>query len=169
MKTDLSPLIHKLIEALRQELQEYGEMLALLNRQQAAVVERAADDVLQSVTFINEQLPRIQAARQQRESCQNELAQALGRAGEGAFSKLVPLLPEKFRAALEILVRENNQLLLRIQNRTRQNHLLLTRSLQLMQEFMQALMPPSGPTTYNGEGQVQPAALAPQRFYEAVG
>jgi hypothetical protein len=169
MKNDISPIIHKLIEALRLELQEYGEMLALLDRQQTAVVNRAADDVLKSVGFINDQLPRIQAARQCREACQNQLAGELGYPGESTFSKLVPLLPEKFRAGLEILVRENNQLLLRIQNRTRQNHLLLTRSLQMMQDFMKALMPASGPTTYNETGQVQSGAMKPQSLYEAVG
>jgi hypothetical protein len=169
MKNDLSPLIQKLIEALRLELQEYGEMLALLDRQQTAVVTRAADDVMKSVACINDQLPRIQTARQRREACQNELADGLGCHGEAAFSKLAPLVPEKFRVGLEILVRENNQLLLRIQNRTRQNHLLLTRSLQMMQEFMQALMPPGGTTTYNGVGQVQAPALPQQSLYEAVG
>jgi len=37
--------LQNLINALRRELQEYGEMLALLDRQQQLVMARAADEV----------------------------------------------------------------------------------------------------------------------------
>ena len=171
MKTEgpINQLLLQLIERLRHELQEYGEMLALLEQQQESVIARAADAVLNSVVSINEQMARIQSARQERSSCQNEIARHLGRPEEPSFTTLSPLLPEKFRVPVEALVRENNQLLTRVQQRAGQNHLLLSRSLELMQQFMNTLIPSPAPTTYNGEGTIKTATKPVQLLYEAVG
>ena len=146
-------LLGQLIEALRQELQQYGEILALLEQQQQAVVSRAADDVVQAALAIPLQLEAIGTARQNRTQLQAELGQHLKLAAPVTFSVLVPALPEKYRGAVGALVNENNQLLVRVQQRARQNHILLSRSLELMQEFIAALVP-AAPRTYNGEGQV---------------
>ena len=171
MKTEaaISTLIVGLIEKLRDELHQYGEMLALLEQQQESVMARAADAVLNSVVSINEQMCRIQSARQERESSQNEIARALEMTGEPTFANLIPLLPEKYRVAVETLVRENNELLQRVQRHARQNHMLLNRSLQLMQQFLNTLIPANAPTTYNGDGNLQAAAKPSQLIYEAVG
>ena len=171
MKTDpsISPVVTQLIEKLGHELQQYGEMLALLDQQQQSVIARAAEQVLNSVALINEQMSRIHTARQDRETCQKEIARQLGKPEDPAFTSLIPLLPEKFRVAVETLVRENNGLLLRVQKRARQNHLLLSRSLEMMQQFMDALIPGKGPTTYDGTGQVQSGRKAAQILYEGVG
>ena len=171
MKTEpaISPLLLQLVEKLRHELHQYGEMLALLEHQQESVMARAADAVLNSVVSINEQMGRIQSARQERTSCQSEIARHLRQPEDPTFATLVPLLPEKFRVPVEALVRENNQLLTRVQQRARQNHLLLSRSLQLMQQFMNSLVPVVAPTTYNGEGTLQTANNPVQVLYEAIG
>jgi len=55
--------LKRFIEALREELQHYGEMLGLLDRQQELVVIRAADEILQTVSAINAQSASIQSAR----------------------------------------------------------------------------------------------------------
>ena len=55
-----------LINALREELGEYGEMLALLDRQQQQVIARAADEVFQSIGMIKAQGMAIQHARTRR-------------------------------------------------------------------------------------------------------
>ena len=162
-------LLLKLIEKLRDELHQYGEMLALLEQQQESVMARAADDVLNSVAAINEQMNNVQAARLERESCQNEIARNLRQPAQTGFAQLIPLLPEKFRVAIETLVHENNELLGRVQRRARQNHLLLSRSLQMMQQFMNTLIPANPPTTYNGEGNLQSTPKAAQLLYEGVG
>jgi len=146
-------LLLKLIEKLRDELHQYGEMLALLEQQQESVMARAADDVLNSVAAINEQMNNVQAARLERESCQNEIARNLRQPAQTGFAQLIPLLPEKFR----------------VQRRARQNHLLLSRSLQMMQQFMNTLIPANPPTTYNGEGNLQSTPKAAQLLYEGVG
>ena len=38
----MNDLLHNLIEALREELKQYGEMLAVLEQQQNSVVQRRA-------------------------------------------------------------------------------------------------------------------------------
>ena len=165
----ISNLILELIEKLRDELHQYGEMLALLEQQQESVLSRAAEEVLRSVGAINEQMGRMQAARAARGACQGEIARQLQKPADETFASLVPLLPEKYRVAVETLVRENNELLVRVQQRARQNHLLLSRSLQMMQQFMNSLMPAAAPTTYNGQGALQTGVKPAQLIYEGVG
>src|SRR3954467_14254943 len=115
--------LQNLIAALREELHEYGEMLARLDEQQELVMKRDAEGVLASVSTIQDQSAVIQRAREIREGRQNELSQKLGFANGCEFSKIVPQLPEDYRPLVNALVQENNALLARIQHRARQNHL----------------------------------------------
>jgi flagellar biosynthesis/type III secretory pathway chaperone len=165
----VSALVSRLIELLRVELHEYGEMLAQLDQQQEWVMARAADEVLRSVASINEQMVKIQSARRQREACQNEAARLLNKPEDPTLQSVIPLLPEKFQVAVASLVRENNELLGRVQRRAQQNHLLLTRSLQMMQQVINSLVPATPPTTYNGDGVVRSGDKPVQVLYEAVG
>lgn len=165
----LAALVNGLIEALREELHQYGEMLALLDQQQEHVTQRAGDEVLHSALAITEQMGRIQAARAQREACQQQLAATLGCVQDHSFSGLVPRLPEAYQPAVRALVQENNDLLARVQQRARQNHLLLHRALELMQQFVQQVAAQAAPATYAGNGLLQPHAAPTQPIYEAVG
>ena len=65
MKEQIQPLI----DALREELQQYGEMLALLDRQQEYLISRAASEVFQSISMIKAQGGAILQARVRREEC----------------------------------------------------------------------------------------------------
>src|ERR1700679_647497 len=71
-------LLHNLIEALREELKQYGEMLAVLELQQETVVQRQANDLLQNVADINAQAEVIAAVRHEREQHQRNFARHLG-------------------------------------------------------------------------------------------
>jgi flagellar biosynthesis/type III secretory pathway chaperone len=157
-----------LIAALREELHEYGEMLARLDEQQELVMKREADGILASVSTIQDQSAVIQRAREIRETRQNELAQHLGLEG-AEFAKILPRLPEDYRPLVNALVQENNALLTRIQHRARQNHLLLRQSLDLMQRFLSTLFPSHEPRVYNGGGQMLAHAAPSVAVYEAVG
>jgi endonuclease V-like protein UPF0215 family len=59
--------LENLIEALRNELQQYGEMLALLDHQQEMVLQQRTDDILHSISAIDSQSAAIQAARANRQ------------------------------------------------------------------------------------------------------
>lgn len=165
----IAELVQRLIERLRDELHQYGEMLALLDQQQEHVTQRAADEVLHSALAVTEQMGRIQAARAQREACQRELAAALGCAAAPSFAEVVPRLPTAYQPAVTALVRENNDLLARVQQRARQNHLLLRRALELMQQFVQQVAASQTPATYAGNGLLQSRPAPPRPLYEAVG
>lgn len=169
MTTALSSLSDQLVESLRTELQDYGELLARLDQQQESVLGRAADDVLHTVGGIQEQMAQAQSTRRVREEQQAQLAEMLQQPRDTSFSNLLPVLSEKYRFTIEALVRENNELLVRVQQRARQNHLLLSRSMELMQQFISAFVPVEKPKIYNPGGQLATAETSGHTLYEAVG
>lgn len=165
----MTDALQRLIEALRDELQQYGEMLALLDQQQEQVCARVADEVLSTVTLIQEQGTVMQGARRQRGECRTALARALGLSDEAAFLELIPRLPASFRPLVQALVDENNDLLRRVQQRARQNHFLLSRSVELMQSLIGSLVPQSRPLTYGHAGVMTSPTLPSRTLYDAVG
>jgi flagellar biosynthesis/type III secretory pathway chaperone len=164
----MTDTLQRLITALREELTQYGEMLALLDQQQEHAIHRHADEMFLSITTTQNQAAVIQEARRAREACRRETARETGLPDSATFAELLPLLPEDFRPLLRSLVDENNSLLLRIQQRARQNHLLLSRSVELMQQFLGMLFPARETGVYDERGQRQ-AGLAAPPLYEAVG
>jgi flagellar biosynthesis/type III secretory pathway chaperone len=161
--------IANLVSALRQELEQYGEMAALLERQQQQIGARCAEEVYQSIGPVKRQGLAIQQARSHREECRAQLAQALHRARESSFAELISLLPEDCRPLLCSLVRKNNELLARVRQRARQNHLRLSRSIELMQGLINSLFPSRISRIYNGRGTMKLRHLAPRSSYEAIG
>ncbi len=85
------------------------------------------------------------------------------------FAVLIPLLPPDYRPLLKALVDENNELLVRVRQRARQNHLLLSRSLELMQGLLNTLMPAREMRVYNDHGNMHTHTIVTRSFYEAVG
>jgi hypothetical protein len=144
--------IKNLIEALREELKNYGEMLVLLDRQQEYLMTSAANEVSQSISLVQAQGLAIQEARDEREDCRRAVAQAVGEAENTPFKDLIPQLPADYQPLLKALVDENNELLVRVRRRARQNHLMLKRSVELMQQLLNSLCPAVGPAC-NGQGR----------------
>ena len=131
--------LQEIIEALRNELQQYGEIIALLDRQQELVLLCATEDLNLSIAAIHAQGRRIQEARRDRQTSQTRLARELGQAEESTFGHLIPLLPEPYRPLVTALVQENNELLVVVRQRAQQNQLLLRRSVDVMQHFINSL------------------------------
>ena len=165
----MKDLLPNLIEALREELKEYGEMLALLDQEQAMVMNRQTQDLLQCVTAINTQTEHVAAARREREQHQRHVARRLGLAEDTAFAGILPLLPADYRPLIQALVHDNNECLTRIRRRARQNHLLLGRVMELMQRFLGSLFPSNQPSTYTETGELLGAGLPQRSLYDAVG
>ncbi len=161
--------INLLIDALRDELQNYGEMLALLDRQQGYLVARDASEVFQSISLIKAQGAAIQLSRDCREMCRRTVAEAWSQPRETSFNDLIPLLPADYQPLLRALVDENNELLMRVRRRARQNHIMLSRSVELMQELLNTLLPSRQSSIYDGSGNRPARVAAPRQFYEAVG
>lgn len=165
----MTELIESLIAGLRDELEHYGEMLALLDQQQASAINRVADEMLAATTAIQNQSQVIQSVRHEREKRQRDLSRSLGTLDTVTFAELIPQLPEAYRPLIESLVEENNSLLQRVQQRARQNHLVLSRSVELMQDFLNSWMPARETQVYNGHGNRERHLLPTPPIYEAVG
>jgi flagellar biosynthesis/type III secretory pathway chaperone len=161
--------IKNLVTALRQELEQYGEMLALLEHQKQQVAARCAEEVYQSIGPIKLQGLAIQKARACREECRVQLLLSLQLTKESSFAELIPLLPADCRPLLCALVQENNELLARVRQRARQNHLCLSRSIELMQGLIDSLFPARETRVYNHRGSMKLRRLSPRSMYEAVG
>jgi flagellar biosynthesis/type III secretory pathway chaperone len=161
--------IQLLIDALRDELQNYGEMLALLDRQQEDLVARAAAEVFQSISLIKAQGSAIHQARARREECLRQVAEDLGRPRDASFASLIPVLPVDYQPLLRALVEENNELLQRVRRRARQNHLMLRRSVELMQELLKMLLPSRQGSVYDDTGSRHTASGRLRGLYDAVG
>ena len=161
--------LRTLIEALRDELQQYGEMLARLDTQQESIMHRASDELLQTVAQIEEHGLVLQTSRRRREACQQETSLTLALPMIATFQEIIPRLPEDYRPLVGALVQENNELLVRVQQRARQNHLLLFRTLELMQKFINTLLPPTGSPVYDASGQGRGCGLPIRPMYEAIG
>ena len=164
----MNELLQNFIESLREELKQYGELLALLDAQQEQVVRRLADELSETVSTINSQGEVIQAARRERDQRRRELARFLLLPDETLITQLIPSLPEAYRPLVSALVGENNHLLARVQQRARRNHILLSRSLELMGQFINSLCAIGSPT-YNEAGGMARAMSPGRALYEAVG
>jgi flagellar biosynthesis/type III secretory pathway chaperone len=158
-----------LVEALREELKQYGEMLALLDQQQDQVINRQTTTLLQTVAEIHSHSEVIRAARHEREQRQRHVARLLELPEFSGFAPLIPLLPSAYQPLVNALVQENNALIVRIQQRARQNHLLLNRVVDLMQRLVAAFSPAAVPSTYTESGTVQGGALPKNSLLEAIG
>jgi cell division septum initiation protein DivIVA len=140
----MTATLEQIIEALRNELQQYGEMLALLEAQQRAVSQREAGAVLTSIPAIEAQANVIQDARRARETRQRQLAWALGQPDSIAFQELLPLLPDEYRPLVSALVEEINELLGQVRQFAERNRSQLRCSLELMDRFLAAFSAPGG-------------------------
>ena len=165
----MTEVIESLIAALREELKHYGEMLALLDQQQESAINRLSDEMLAATTAVQNHALIIQSARREREERQRALARELCMAEASTFVELVPLLPANYRPLVQSLIGENNALLQRVQQCARQNHLVLSRSVELMQRFLGMLFPARDTQASNGRGDRELHALPPPPLYEAVG
>ena len=164
----MNELLQNFVESLREELKQYGELLALLEQQQAQVVRRLADELLGTVSAVNAQGDAIQMARREREQRQRDLARSLRLLDDARIADLIAAMPEVYRPLVSALVDENNQLLGRVRHCARQNHVLLSRSVELMQQFINSFCAVGVPT-YNEMGTMTPPPALGRPLYEAVG
>ena len=162
--------LNNLITALREELTQYGEVLALMQEQQELIINRAANELLINLNTVNSQMEQVALARQQRELARQQLVASLGGTEETTFRQMTEMLPPEVQPLVDALVQEINQILKNVQKWLRQNHILLKRSLDLMQTIMKNMFPSSRSLagTYGRSGQVSPVNPPPSSLYEGI-
>ena len=160
--------LDKLVRDLREELIQYGELLSLLEQQQEMIVNRSADELIQNLTSIHAQMAEIAKARGCREQCRNELAVSLDLDGELPIKEMYSSFPVEYQSLIQALVDEVNELLIKANQRLRQNHLLLSRSLEFMQKLIQSLFPTQAGQTYDQSGLIGSAYVPQRTTYEIL-
>jgi len=161
-------ILQNLIEALRNELQQYGEMLALMDHQREVVRRKGSDDIADTISAINAQSATIQGARENRHSFQRQLSLSLKQPEDSTFAHLIPLIPVQYRPLVSALVQENNELLLRVLARAQQNQAQLRHSAELMQQFITTLSSETQILSVNGESPSALAVEAGSPLYAAI-
>ena len=157
-----------LVQSLREELIQYGEMLTLLEDQQELIVNRSADGLIQNLTAIHSQMAEIAKVRDKRDEQRFELANSLEKDGDILFKELIPCMPSDYQTLTQALLDEVNGLLQKANQRMRQNHLLLSRSLDFMQQLIQSLFPTQAGQTYDQSGQIGAGYIPQRTTYETL-
>jgi flagellar biosynthesis/type III secretory pathway chaperone len=165
MNTDWQPLA----DALRAELSEYGALLGLFDAQQNAILERDSEAILLCVSTIEEQMQRLGALRDEREELVRSFAAKFAQPASATLRSLLSFFAAEARPLLEALIDEINHLIHRARRRSRQNHLLLARAVEVRQEMLQTLRPESFTKTYSARGRVALSTPKITSAYQAAG
>ena len=159
----------QIADCLRDEVQEYGDMLRLFEEQQECVFNRDPARLLQIIETTKDATQRAEDARRRREQCVSNFAAALGRAADVTLRSLLPSIDDEARPLLQALIDEVNRLIHRVRRVTRQNHLLLSRTVQLHQGLLRQFYPGAFTSTYSALGRLSVAPAAPLAAYRATG
>lgn len=143
------------VEALRDELQEYGGLLNLFEDQQAAILQRRPEVVLEVTASIEEQLKTISERRNYREELVRKSSRTVQTTSDGLVREVISYFPEAVRSLANALVDEVNNLLIRTKRRARQNQMLLVRSIEVSQAILRMLDPGVVSTTYSRKGKLR--------------
>ncbi len=106
-----------LIEALRRELQQYGEMLARCDEAESHLTQNAAQAARTKLKALQEQEGVIERAQRRREQVQRRLARRLRVPEETGLAEIIPLLPRPHQLLVRALADENNRLSARLRQR----------------------------------------------------
>jgi hypothetical protein len=131
--------LQQLLAALREELKHYGELLALLEQQRNSVHGSAPDRTFYATSAIQQQAEATLQARRVSEASRRALARELRQDESATVLQLTPLVPPQFRPLLQSLIEENQTLFQSVQWAARENHVLLSRSVASMEEFLDLL------------------------------
>ena len=118
---------NQLVDVLREELQEKGGLIQLLNQQTEVLYLRLADDNRRLEDQIRKQLLVASGCAQKREQSVRELAARKNLADGAGPSEILEWFPQYVQPLLEALFSEVERLSGRMEERLRQNQQLKTR------------------------------------------
>jgi len=143
-----------LVDLLREEVQEYGGLYNLLDRQQKEIFNREPDLVLHTNDDIESQMAAMNTLRERREEQVKVMAERCACDDELSLTKMLPCFPEFIRPMLKALIDEVNAMVTRTRRKARQNYLLLSRTMEITQEALRMADPDNFSKTYSRNGQV---------------
>ncbi len=144
-----------LAQPLREEMQEHGALLNLFEEQQAAILRREPDLVLNVAEAITKQAELIRQCQKRRTAAVRATAAGAGCPEGTSLSRLIPYFPTAAWPLLRALVSEVNRLIRQTRRRARQNQMLLARTIEVSQEILRRLNPGAVTKTYSAQGRVE--------------
>jgi len=147
-----------LVQSLRMELQEYGGLCVLIEKQQRAILDRNMPEYMEIADEIESQAAATSGLRAEREQRVRQFAELFGEPLETELSRLIHFFPQDAQPLLRALVEEINNLINKSNRRAKQNHMLLARAMQYTYELLQQVSPQSQIKTYSklGKSTIKP-------------
>src|SRR5262245_11948232 len=139
--------LEQLIDVLRRELQQHGELLAGLDELPPFARDRASSEVRD---YIKAQAEKLLATQHERERIQLQLSWAAEQPGACSFDELIPVLPQAYRPLVTALVQETESLRQRVGQRLREDLGWLDRACEVSTRTLGAIsFPTPGPGAQN--------------------
>jgi flagellar biosynthesis/type III secretory pathway chaperone len=163
----LQEQFQEIVAALQNELQEYGGLLHLFDRQQKCIVHQDPTGFLDINVDVDEQIAKLSHCRIEREALVRSTAIAMGQSPDITLASLMVSFPLQQQPLLRALIEEINDLISRTQRRTRQNRMLLAQCVESARQLLAVSNPGAIPGTYGSHGQVR-NTYAAERLATAV-
>lgn len=157
----------EIVSMLQNELQEYGGLLHLFDRQQKCIVHQDPTGFLDINVDVDEQIAKLTHCRQEREQLVRRTASELGKPADITLSALSHSFAPEHQPLLRALIDEINDLITRTQRRTRQNRMLLSQCVESARQLLAISNPGAIPGTYGAQGQIR-TTYSPERLTAAV-
>lgn len=145
----------EIVAMLQNELQEYGGLLHLFDRQQKCIVHQDPTGFLDINVDVDEQIAKLTHCRHEREELVRQTAVALGKSKDITLSALSHSFAPEHQPLLRALIEEINDLITRTQRRTRQNRMLLAQCVESARQLLSLSNPGAIPGTYGAHGQIR--------------
>tara|TARA_Y100001954_G_scaffold234289_1_gene289454 strand:+ start:1514 stop:2044 length:531 start_codon:yes stop_codon:yes gene_type:complete len=143
-----------LLGLLRDELQEYGGLMGLLNAQQQSIVNRRPESLLEINQSVQTQMEASQILQRRRQGFVSTLASSYGEPNESSLSELVHHFPDVTRPMFESIIEEINGLISRIRRKIEQNQRLLSRLTEVTDQILGVTDPAAHSKTYDKSGDL---------------
>lgn len=157
-----------LISALQAELQEYGALLHLFERQQTCVLQHDSSGFLAINGEVEVQIDTLTRCRVLRESLVREMATHLRRSAESPLGDLVENFPQAQRPLIHALIDEINNLVRRTRHRAQQNRMLLARCVESARELVAGFRQEPRTKTYSQYGETNDLSISGNTFTPAL-
>ncbi|MEN9469495.1 MAG: hypothetical protein RL630_1228 [Verrucomicrobiota bacterium] len=145
----------EIVAMLQNELQEYGGLLHLFDRQQKCIVHQDPTGFLDINVDVDEQIAKLSHCRLEREELVRQTALALGKSKDITLSALSHSFAAEHQPLLRALIDEINDLITRTHRRTRQNRMLLSQCVESARQLLAISNPGAIPGTYGAHGQIR--------------
>lgn len=157
-----------LVEVLREEVQEYGGLYNLLDRQQKEIFDRDPESVMRTNEEIESHMIEMDGLRLKREELVRGLADSHECDREMSLTKMLPYFPEYIRPLLQALAEEVNAMVARTRRKARQNYLMLSRTMEIAREALRMTEPENYSKTYTRKGRVGMSGTSPNTYNTLV-